>query len=523
MKLALIGVTSFLTTSVAIASEQHHRTVVFLQQNTLGVQEMFSELKDRSNPESVNYLNWLSKNEVEDLLRPEAKHIESVLNLAKKSKADEINMLGGQKMEVFHLSKISHINFVKNVQETDGVDFVSTKTSRSFEISHASIRRARNGVPKNETLNIVGDPQSCLGSLLGVTPTCLRSAYGLNNSSRVKEKKEQEGGQAFIVNEAFSPSDLSHFQSEFKLSLNPVKNIVGPNSGKVGDEASLDSQYITTTGSDIETTFVFIDGSMSNPFTDWLVWAGNATNVPKVHSLSVGAPESEVGDQIISRMNNEMAALGVRGITVVFASGDGGYSPVLKYGASSPYVLSVGGVFNGELRDSPLQADSLTTGGFSSSSLNNVQSWQEAAIASYSRNRKPNSLPKIIPTNARAVPDLSAYDDDLSIVMNGQNSGISGTSAACPIVAGMLAKINEELEAQHGTSLGFVNPFIYKNENVFLDITKGGNRGIEAVEGYDPVSGVGTFGVTTFENLKRAALKAAGEASKARNAAAASK
>jgi tripeptidyl-peptidase-1 len=222
-------------------------------------------------------------------------------------------------------------------------------------------------------------------------------------------------------------------------------------------------------------------------------------------------------------MNNEMAALGVRGITVVFASGDGGYSPVLKYGASSPYVLSVGGVFNGELRDSPLQADSLTTGGFSSSSLNNVQSWQEAAIASYSRNRKPNSLPKIIPTNARAVPDLSAYDDDLSIVMNGQNSGISGTSAACPIVAGMLAKINEELEAQHGTSLGFVNPFIYKNENVFLDITKGGNRGIEAVEGYDPVSGVGTFGVTTFENLKRAALKAAGEASKARNAAAASK
>jgi subtilase family serine protease len=32
-----------------------------------------------------------------------------------------------------------------------------------------------------------------------------------------------------------------------------------------------------------------------------------------------------VGDAIISRMNTEMAALGLRGVSVVFASGDSGY------------------------------------------------------------------------------------------------------------------------------------------------------------------------------------------------------
>ena len=208
-------------------------------------------------------------------------------------------------------------------------------------------------------------------------------------------------------------------------------------------------------------------------------------------------------------MNTEMAALGVRGVTIVFASGDGGYSPVLKYGASSPYVLSVGGIFNGELRNSPLQADSLTTGGFSSSALNKAQPWQAAAIASYTKNRKPSSLPKTIPVGRRAVPDVSAYDDDLSIVQNGQDSGISGTSAACPIVAGMLAKINEALvQAGHNTSLGFVNPFVYANEHLFLDITKGDNRGIFAVPGFDPISGVGTFSTDTFERLKAAAIKA---------------
>ena len=69
--------------------------------------------------------------------------------------------------------------------------------------------------------------------------------------------------------------------------------------------------------------------------------------LPKVHSLSLGAPENEVGEDIIKRMNTEMAALGVRGVSVIFASGDSGYQPYQKYGAASPYVTSVGGIYNG--------------------------------------------------------------------------------------------------------------------------------------------------------------------------------
>ena len=72
--------------------------------------------------------------------------------------------------------------------------------------------------------------------------------------------------------------------------------------------------------------------------------------LPQVHSLSLGAPEDEVGDDIIKRMNTEMAALGVRGVSVVFASGDSGYGKYQKYGAASPYVTSVGGIYNGRLK-----------------------------------------------------------------------------------------------------------------------------------------------------------------------------
>jgi hypothetical protein len=70
-------------------------------------------------------------------------------------------------------------------------------------------------------------------------------------------------------------------------------------------------------------------------------------------------------------------------VTILFASGDSGWQPSQKFGAASPYVTAVGGVYNGELRNRKLQGDSLSTGGFASSALNKAGTWQKAAIASY--------------------------------------------------------------------------------------------------------------------------------------------
>ncbi len=57
----------------------------------------------------------------------------------------------------------------------------------------------------------------------------------------------------------------------------------------------------------------------------------------------------------------------------------------------------------------------------------------------------------------------------------------------------MLSIINAATPA----TLGFANPFLYANQAAFL-ITKVNNNGIAAVAGYDPVSGLGTFGPTTL-------------------------
>ena len=87
---------------------------------------------------------------------------------------------------------------------------------------------------------------------------------------------------------------------------------MGHNSGEAGDEATLDVEFIIAMGQLVPTWWVYIDGHVANPFASWLVWASNTSQIPYVHSLSVGEPEREIqgdigGPAAIRRMNDEFA------------------------------------------------------------------------------------------------------------------------------------------------------------------------------------------------------------------------
>ena len=67
----------------------------------------------------------------------------------------------------------------------------------------------------------------------------------------------------------------------------------------------------------------------------------------------------------------------------------------------------------------------------------------------------------------RCVPDVSIYDAQYYTVQDGSDTVIGGTSAATPVLAGMVSLINDaRLEAGQPT-LGFLNPFLYKNKEAF--------------------------------------------------------
>lgn len=513
---------ALILTLLADTPSEYSRVVLYIRHPPGAADAVEVELSRRADPDKELYLQWLAHSDVQRLLSPRSAHISAAEQLAKAHGATQTMLVGGDKVVAFFNSGVSPLrlqaaaNALPEVIDAVSTSVVARLTNKTF--FNATNRRPPCGSRAAACRGSVGDvgnstpadPQTCLTAMLGVTPTCIRAAYGLDSTTTAEAIGASVDAQAFIVNQHFLPSDLQKFQRSYSLPVEPVQTFVGPSTGKPGSEASLDSQYILTTGQGVPTTYVFLDDRMDNPFTDWLVWAARTPDaqLPKVHSLSLGAPEGVVGDAVIRRMNTEMAALGLRGVSILFASGDSGWQPMQKFGAASPFVTAVGGVFNGEMRDEPLQADFISTGGFAASPLNKAGAWQAAAIKSFMATS--GKRPDRIDPSQRAVPDVSAYDDEIAIVESGEARTISGTSAACPMVAGMLSAINAALAAHgHNTTLGFANPFLYRNADSFLDIVRGSNGGIEAVRGYEPVAGLGTFGPSTFAKLREAALHAA--------------
>ncbi|TAQ88300.1 hypothetical protein B7494_g3398 [Chlorociboria aeruginascens] len=97
----------------------------------------------------------------------------------------------------------------------------------------------------------------------------------------------------------------------------------------------------------------------------------------------------------------------------------------------------------------------------------------------------------------RGYPDVAANGDNIATWLQGFPSINGGTSASTPIFASLINRINEQRLNIGKNPVGFINPVLYKNPHVLNDITNGtnpgcGTVGFSAVEGWDPVTGLGT-------------------------------
>ena len=88
--------------------------------------------------------------------------------------------------------------------------------------------------------------------------------------------------------------------------------------------------------------------------------------------------------------------------------------------------------------------------------------------------------------------------------------GVSGTSCASPTASGVFGLINDARAAAGKSSMGFLNPFIYKNGGAaFNDVTSGASNGCgfsagwPASSGWDAATG---FGSPNYPKLSQAAL-----------------
>ncbi|KAF8855369.1 subtilisin-like protein [Acephala macrosclerotiorum] len=250
-----------------------------------------------------------------------------------------------------------------------------------------------------------------------------------------------------------------------------------------------------------------------------------------VISISYGGSEADLPEAHQTRQCNEFMKLGMQGVSVVLASGDSGVAGPAGDGGNSDGCLGTGQIFN---PDFPATCPYLTTvgatylspganvktdaevattrfgsgGGFSN--IYPIPSYQAAAVAAYFKNDPPpyascsGNDNMNIGTNGgvynkagRGYPDVSAVGDNIIIFNKGLPALVGGTSAAAPLFASLLNRINEERLAARKSTVGFVNPTLYANPQVLHDITQGNNpgcntNGFPASTGWDPVTGLGT-------------------------------
>ena len=270
--------------------------------------------------------------------------------------------------------------------------------------------------------------------------------------------------------------------------------------------------------------FMYFTEFTSQGWVDALHEAITDNNQISVISISYGNPEDDpqgawtsMGVQVV---NQAFQAAAAKGITICCASGDDGSSDQVTSGAhvdfpaSSPFVLGVGGtkltasngtppaIASETVWNETLHNEGATGGGVSA--VFTKPAYQNAVSVPPSAN-PPHKI-------GRGVPDVAAVADPVTGVVVMRIDGkhlepIGGTSAAAPLWAALIARLNEGLKAR----CGFLNPLLYGSfsSGVLRDITTGNNGAYAAGPGWDPCTGLGSpNGDQLFQALSGASVQA---------------
>lgn len=360
----------------------------------------------------------------------------------------------------------------------------------------------------------------------GVHPDVLRKRY--NVTDLVGSNPNNSMATAQFLGQYYSAADLKEFMNHFGKGfphLKEVAKVVGPNKGKTGLEANLDVQYIMALGSQIPLTF-WSTGKLhegQEPFLKWMIDLSNTSSIPPIFSVSYGDHERTLSPDYMKRINVEFQKIGLRGVSLLFASGDDGagchelpdgsstYEP--DFPASSPYVTTVGGtMFTGVFSDNNEKGNDLSGGGFSN--IFPMPKYQIEATSAYLNTTANLPDEKNFNRTGRAYPDISALSDNFWIIINRLIMNVAGTSAATPTVAGMVGLANDARLTAGKPTLGFLNPWIYQNTEPYFDVALGSKsaacifsdlEGWPIGEGWDPYTG---FGSPDARKLIAAALEA---------------
>jgi tripeptidyl-peptidase-1 len=443
----------------------------------------------------------------------------------------------------------------------DHIDAVQPTTSffkpKAFRSNVKPINNWKHGIAVSEmtateassTLSV---EKAC--NVSAVTSKCLRTLYDTINYTPQVPGKNKVGLNDFL-GESNNRSDIEIFLKmqrpdavseaySFKFEViaggsdqqspdNATQLAAGTDlEGNLDAETLIGIDYptpliaFTTGGSPPFIPDINTPTDTNEPYLTWLTYvlAQPASALPQTISTSYGDDEQSVPKSYATKVCNEFAQLGARGISLIFASGDDGVGPngtcfsndgkntstfLPEFPAACPYVTTVGATknVNPEIVAIDPENGFVSGGGFSNYFPR--PSYQDPIVPNYVESLG-NEYKGLYNPNGRGYPDIAAQGYHFVTIWNGSVAILDGTSCATPTAAGVISLVNDALIAAGKSPLGFLNPWLYSGAyKAFTDITIGSSVGCDtagfpAKVGWDAVTG---FGTPYFPKIKAYALE----------------
>ncbi|KAF8269933.1 peptidase S8/S53 domain-containing protein [Lactarius quietus] len=349
-----------------------------------------------------------------------------------------------------------------------------------------------------------------------ITPPVVRKLY------QTEQYVPAAGGQNALgtlgmKKEYPSQADLTKFMTDYRSDAVTATFYVIPVNGggydptSPGIEASLDIQYASAMAYPTLQIFYSTGGSVKwlngvptaeDAYLAWLKYLLMQTHIPPTITVSYGNPETSVPWTYATALCNVFAQLGLRGVSVLVASGDDGvgrgdcrdgagnvrfytYFPASctssdflcdtqKYLTATvflgPWVTAVGGTM-----DIPEVALPQSGGGFSQ--YFGRPNYQNGAVLPFLQNLG-NQYAGLYNAVGRAVPDIASLAEGVRFFIGEELYTVAGTSCSTPTVSGIISLLNDYLISTDRQPLGFLNIWLYDRGIAGLnDITSGTNPG----------------------------------------------
>ncbi|TFL01868.1 Pro-kumamolisin, activation domain-containing protein [Pterulicium gracile] len=363
-------------------------------------------------------------------------------------------------------------------------------------------------------------------------PFCRFDLYGLpyELSTQPKEKNEiwLSGYNNNFVRRVYVRDYMAQTRPDVPELVNGTFEVVSLDGGinnqnplETNNIAASKQMYaITSTATNVSATFMTIGTDLSPDPLDWLLSQAHyllgLEKPPNVVVLGTEGREGAISSALAREICDAYAQLTARGVSLISHNWYGGVSARgmqlwnepeancqagekfdVTFPASCPYVTSVGGTSLIEAQGETVyhngQPWMSNAGGFSS--LFPRPEWQEDQVTGYLEKWGDVYEGRFDPSG-RATPDVALVHTIGGLSAN-PPQGYSAPDGAAALFGGIIARLNDELVSAGKPTLGFLNPWIYKNQDAFNDITIGANPGCEtagfnATAGWDPVSGVGS-------------------------------